>query len=92
MKYKKNIRGAINCDNVGSYFRRWCGAFTLAEVLITLGIIGVVVAMTMPTLINNYQKKLAVTRLKHFSSMMQQAAKMRDKDIMEGDFVEMQIK
>ena len=46
-------------------------AFTLAEVLITLGIIGVVVAMTMPTLINNYQKKLAVTRLKHFSSMMQ---------------------
>ena len=67
-------------------------AFTLAEVLITLGIIGVVVAMTMPTLINNYQKKLAVTRLKHFSSMMQQAAKMRSKDIIEGDFVEMQIK
>ena len=28
------------------------GAFTLAEVLITLGIIGVVAAMTMPTLIN----------------------------------------
>lgn len=92
MKYKKNIRGAINCDNVGSYFRRWCGAFTLAEVLITLGIIGVVVAMTIPTLINNYQKKLAVTRLEHFSSMMQQAAKMRSKDIMEGDFVEMQPK
>ena len=67
-------------------------AFTLAEVLITLGIIGVVVAMTIPTLINNYQKKLAVTRLEHFSSMMQQAAKMRSKDIIEGDFVEMQIK
>ena len=28
-------------------------AFTLAEVLITLGIIGVVAAMTMPTLINS---------------------------------------
>ena len=28
-------------------------AFTLAEILITLGIIGVVAAMTMPTLINN---------------------------------------
>ena len=28
-------------------------AFTLAEVLITLAIIGVVAAMTMPTLINN---------------------------------------
>ncbi len=32
-------------------------AFTLAEVLITLGIIGVVAAMTIPTLINNYQTK-----------------------------------
>ena len=38
--------------------------FTLAEVLITLGIIGVVVAMTMPTLIANYQKKVLVTQLK----------------------------
>lgn len=32
-------------------------AFTLAEVLITLGIIGVVAAITLPTLIANYQKK-----------------------------------
>ena len=31
-------------------------AFTLAEV--TLGILGVVAAMTMPTLVANYQKKL----------------------------------
>lgn len=33
-------------------------AFTLAEVLITLGIIGIVAAMTLPSLIGNYQKKL----------------------------------
>ena len=32
----------VLCDSVGSYFRHWCGAFTLAEVLVTLGIIGVV--------------------------------------------------
>lgn len=32
-------------------------AFTLAEVLITLGIIGVVAAMTLPTLVGEYQKK-----------------------------------
>lgn len=32
--------------------------FTLAEVLITLGIIGVVAAMTMPSLITKYQKTL----------------------------------
>ena len=39
-------------------------AFTLAEVLITLGIIGVVAAMTIPTLIANYQEKELVTRAK----------------------------
>lgn len=32
--------------------------FTLAEVLITLGIIGVVAAMTLPTLIQNYKKQV----------------------------------
>ena len=32
--------------------------FTLAEVLITLGIIGVVVAMTLPTLIARHQEKV----------------------------------
>ena len=38
-------------------------AFTLAEVLVTLGIIGVVSAMTVPTLMQNYQKKSYVTQL-----------------------------
>ena len=64
-------------------------AFTLAEVLITLGVIGVVAAMTMPVLIQNYQKNLIATRLKHYSSVLQQAAAQRDKDIIEGNFVEM---
>ena len=48
-------------------------AFTLAEVLITLGIIGIVSAMTIPTLINNYQKKVTVTRLQQTYSMLNQA-------------------
>ena len=61
------------CDSVGSYFRHWCGAFTLAEVLITLGIIGVVAALTIPTLMANHRKKVIATRLKHFSSVWQQA-------------------
>ena len=38
--------------------------FTLAEVLITLGIIGVVAALTMPMLIGNYQKKVTAEKLK----------------------------
>ena len=48
-------------------------AFTLAEVLITLGIIGVVAAMTLPTLVGEYQKKQTATQLKKFYSIMQQA-------------------
>ena len=39
-------------------------AFTLAEVLITLGIIGIVAALTMPSLISNHKKKVYVTQLK----------------------------
>lgn len=48
-------------------------AFTLAEVLITLGIIGVVAAMTLPTLIQNNQEKAAVTKLKKIYSLLQQS-------------------
>lgn len=48
-------------------------AFTLAEVLITLGIIGVVAALTLPALIENYQKKVAAVRLEKFYTIMSQA-------------------
>ena len=48
-------------------------AFTLAEVLITLGIIGVVVAMTMPTLIANHREKETVVRLKKAYSTLSNA-------------------
>ncbi len=48
-------------------------AFTLAEVLITLGIIGIVAAMTLPTLIGHYRKQEICARLKKFSSTMQNA-------------------
>ena len=51
-------------------------AFTLAEVLITLGIIGIVAAMTIPTLIANYQKKVTATKLKQTYSILSQALKM----------------
>ena len=48
-------------------------AFTLAEVLITLGIIGIVAAMTLPTLITDYQKKATVNQLKVVYSILSQA-------------------
>lgn len=48
-------------------------AFTLAEVLITLGIIGVVAAMTMPTLLNSTQNKQYITAYKRALSELSQA-------------------
>ncbi len=47
-------------------------AFTLAEVLITLGIIGVVAAMTIPTMISNHKKQVWVTQLKKSVSTLEQ--------------------
>jgi len=48
-------------------------AFTLAEVLITLGIIGVVAAMTLPVVISNYNKKVTAVRLKKLYTTLSQA-------------------
>lgn len=53
-------------------------AFTLAEVLITLGIIGVVAALTMPTLIQNYKKHEVETKLAKFYSVMNQAVRLAE--------------
>ena len=44
--------------------KRKCPAFTMAEVLITLGILGVVIAMTLPGVIEGYKEKELVTRFK----------------------------
>lgn len=46
--------------------------FTLAEVLITLGIIGIVAAMTLPILNAKYQKKIIATQLKTSYTLIQQ--------------------
>ena len=53
-------------------------AFTLAEVLITLGIIGVVAAMTLPTLIANYEKKATTTKVKKAYSELLNAIRMSE--------------
>ena len=47
--------------------------FTLAEVLITIGIIGVVAALTIPTLINNYQEKVLNNQFKKSYALVNQA-------------------
>ncbi len=48
-------------------------AFTMAEVLITIGIIGIVAAMTIPGLIKNYQERQFKTAYKKVYSEISQA-------------------
>ncbi len=50
--------------------------FTLAEVLITLGIIGVVAAMTIPTLVADYQKRTYDTAATTFERKLGEALKV----------------
>ena len=51
-------------------------AFTLAETLITLTIIGVIAALTIPNLISKYQKHTYVVGLKKAYSQLKNAVKM----------------
>ena len=70
--------GNIHTDTVfsrfTSHFSLKSAAFTLAEVLVTLGIIGVVSAMTVPTLMQNYQRQSYVTQLHKVYNELTQAA------------------
>lgn len=63
-----------------THFSLKSAAFTLAEVLVTLGIIGGVAAMTMPSLIVNYQKQQTVTRLKKSYNILYQTLVRNEAD------------
>ena len=63
----KDVRYAGTFSNVRKI------AFTLAEVLVTLAIIGVVSAMTVPTLMQNHQRKTYVTQLHKVYNELSQA-------------------
>lgn len=51
-------------------------AFTMAEVLVTLGIIGIVAAMTLPSVIRNYKTYVLASQLKKGYSTISQALTM----------------
>lgn len=55
-------------------------AMTMAEVLITLGVIGVVAAMTIPNLISSYQKDQTATQLKKVYTSLSQVVKQSEAD------------
>lgn len=58
--------------------------FTMAEVLITLGVIGVIAAMTLPAVIANYQKQSTISKLKKFYTNFNQTLIMAKTE--NGDF------
>ena len=66
-------RGAVDWSNKKV-------AFTLAEVLITLGIIGVVAALTIPSLIQHHRNQVVETRLKKVYSVVNQALVLAELD------------
>ena len=73
-QYYKSYKHSIHFvqKKIGEYMKK---GFTLAEVLITLGVIGVVAAMTLPTLIQNHQKRSLEVATQKFYSTMSQAVK-----------------
>ena len=68
---RENKSSAVNNQKRGGKV-----AFTLAEVLITLGIIGVVAALTMPALITNIQDRIQQKRIENIN---QKLSKVTDK-------------
>lgn len=55
-------------------------AFTLVEVLITLGIIGIVAAMTIPNIINFFQEQVLLTQFKKVYTELSQAYIMASRE------------
>ena len=55
--------------------------FTLAEVLITLGIIGIVAALVIPNAVSNYRKHIVETKLKQTYSILANAVSAAETEI-----------
>ena len=72
------------CKNVNSIYKRFSdyrlnvfnrAAFTLAEVIIVIGVVGLVAALTLPTLISNHKKNVYTNQLKKAYSRLINAYK-----------------
>ncbi len=76
-RFRRTLRAGLANARTAPY-RKF--GFTLAETLITLGVIGIVAAMTIPTLVNNYKTQVNVVKIKKFYSMFNQAIKLSEVD------------
>jgi len=82
-KLLKQVQDDVRRGNFFSFFSLTSShrrAFTLSEVLITLGIIGVVAAMTIPTLMNDIQDTQYKTAYKKAYSTLSQALSQANTD------------
>ena len=61
---------SVGLNDAFDYYKSANYAFTLAEVLITIGVIGIVAAIAIPSLINHYNDKVLETRYKKTKSIL----------------------
>ena len=81
MKYKPMLLQRATCvAPLPSCLAAKRVAFTLAEILITLGIIGVVAALTIPNVIKQYQDRVTVAKLQKAYSVLNQAFRQSEND------------
>lgn len=73
MKKFSDLFNFVKSDNAKLYISRL--GFTLAEILIVIGIIGVVAEMTIPNLLSDFNKTQYVTRLKKVYTVGNEALK-----------------
>ena len=73
-------------------YRLQKAAFTLAEVIITIGIIGVVAAMTLPTIQNHFKVKILESQFKTADSIITQALKNTASELGYEDLKDLNLK
>lgn len=77
----------VRSDNLSGYPISRSAAFTLAEVLITLGVIGVVAALTMPAVIANVTERINSNRQANIAYKVTQATdKMKSLGLLNGSY------
>lgn len=76
----RDFAGVVSRPTLQSQFSCAKFGFTLAEVLITLAVIGVVAALTLPAAITNHRKKAAAAKLVQTVSILEQAIKRAEAD------------
>ena len=74
-QYLSNFSDTVFSRFTSHFSLKRKAAFTLAEVLITLGIIGIVASMTLPSLIQSYKERVTVTKVQKAYSILNQAFK-----------------